>query len=1044
MKTLFRYFASNHTFAWLFTIMFIAFGIKSVLTFNRDMFPDADFGTVIITTFYMNASPEDIELNITNKIEDNIKGINGIDFYTSVSLESQSVVTVVLDPDYDDQDEVKTKIREAINRINDFPNDLEDLPEIRSLDTSVFPLMLIGLSSNSASYEELRQEAKLLENELLNLSEITSVEKISFLDKEMQIDVNPKKLTFYELSINAISQAIQIRNQRSSLGTLETTNTEENLFTNAEMKTKKAVENLILRSTFSGELIRLKDVATIKAGFEDESVITHVNGKKAIGFLVNKSGSADILDTAGKIKAIINKKNQEYNNTPDSSFELMYGNDYSKYVKNRFAVVKSNGSAGLFLLLIVLALFLNWRASFWVAISIPVTILGTFTLLPFFIDHIDILSLAAMIVVMGVVVDDSIIVSENIIRHREMGESPLEAAMNGVNDVFKPVVTTILTTFIAFAPMFIIPGIIGKFIIVIPLVITIALFVSLLEVTIALPAHLVPSIKGIPAITNQTKPSRFIKIKERFKKLIRSSLNFRYLNLLFFIILLVSALMIARTMDLVFFPSDDAEEFNIKLEMKKGTPLEKTALKTLEIETIISQLSSDEIMSYVTYIGQRGRDIERSVTKRFSTIEVYLTPFSQRKSKRTAQQIVEELRNKTNQITGVNDIEYNVEQGGPPAGKPVEIRIKALTDNDRSIATSTLISLLKTSFDNKVTDINRNDELGKDQIELIINYEAVSRFGLSISTVMQTVSTAFRGSILTSSQLDDEKLYYRIQLDKFFRNDINSLYSLPISNAQGRLIRLSDVVTFKKRAGVPNYYHYDGDRTTTITANLEGKSYTPLNVQRALERLLKDSPNLLPHGVQLDFGGESEETANSFRELGITFMIALVGIFLLLVLLFNSLSLPFLVLLSVPFGIIGIIFAFFFHGEPLGFMAMIGSIGLTGVLVNDSLVLMYRINQLRKRFPDDDVKNIIAEATSDRLRPIFLTSLTTVVGVMPIAYGLAGASDPFIAPLGLTLGWGLFFSTPLILFLLPTFYMINVDLYRLSSRIMNSLKTIVR
>jgi len=193
-------------------------------------------------------------------------------------------------------------------------------------------------------------------------------------------------------------------------------------------------------------------------------------------------------------------------------------------------------------------------------------------------------------------------------------------------------------------------------------------------------------------------------------------------------------------------------------------------------------------------------------------------------------------------------------------------------------------------------------------------------------------------------------------------------------------------------------------------------------------------------GVQLDFGGQSEETINSFRELGITFMIALVGIFLLLVLLFNSITLPFLVLLSVPFGIIGIIFAFFFHGEPLGFMAMIGSIGLTGVLVNDSLVLMYRINQLRQENPDEDIRNIISIATSDRLRPIFLTSLTTVVGVMPIAYGLSGASDPFIAPLGLTLGWGLVFSTPLILLLLPTFYMINYDIRQGISSLVRTIK----
>ena len=525
MKAIFEFFVKNHIFATLFTVMIILLGVNTVRTLQRDTFPDVDIGEMQITTLYPGASPEDVELNVTNKLEDELKNVTGVDRMGSTSRENRSFISVMIDPDVKDAEKVKTDIREAVGRVTDFPEEVTQSPFIYENKTSLFPIIEVGITGD-LSYEEMREIAKQFEKKLKAVPGVSFLEKYGYRAREIKVEVSPKAMDRYQIPLREIIQAIRARNIRMTGGTFESFTSEKNVVTLAQFRKPSEVGDVIVRSSFEGPLIKVKDLAIVREDFEDETIISHMEGRKAISFIVYKSEGADIIRTAKAVKKLIRKESEKYAFAPEKepegidrfkgsingfikkyikrekveetkmywlkygSVRIMYSNDLSYYVQNRFRIVLTNGAIGLVLVVLMLSIFLSLRTAFWVAMGIPVAILGTFFLLPFFNSFLDGISLTALILVIGIIVDDGIIISENISRRRELGDSPLKAATEGVREVFLPVLTTVLTTFIVFFPMFFMKGMIGKFIFVIPLVVSLALFVSLFESVFALPAHL--------------------------------------------------------------------------------------------------------------------------------------------------------------------------------------------------------------------------------------------------------------------------------------------------------------------------------------------------------------------------------------------------------------------------------------------------------------------------------------------------------------------------------------------------------------------------
>jgi len=1020
MKAFFRFFVERHILATLITIMIILLGISTLKDIKRDSYPNVSYGVMNIMTRYPGASPEDVELKVTNKIEEELKSVSGIDKVTSFSMENVSVINVQIDVNESDQDEIKNEIREAVAKVTDLPKEVTESPRVTEIKVSLIPIIEVGLTGNGDGdipYGELRNLAKIFEKKLKDVPGVSRVDRFGYRAREIKVEVSPSAIDKYQIPMGEIIAAIQRRNIQGTSGSFESYTSEKDIVTLAQFRNPMEVGNVIVRTTFEGPIIEVKDLAIIKDGFEDERILSRLDGKSAISFNVYKSESADVIRTCDAIKTLIEKENE---NVPEN-VEIIYANDYDRYVKNRFDVVLTNGIIGFILLVLILPLFLSFRIAFWVAMGIPVALLGTIFMLPLFDVYLDSVTLMGIILVVGIIVDDAIIIGENITSHREKGKSPIDAAVDGIHEVFRPVVTTILTTFLVFAPMFFMTGMMGKFVFVIPLSISLALFISLGEAIVALPAHLAHGMHKQSA--KKQNNNWFNTLSKAYRKVMDGILKIRYVLVLVFLIALLSAFWYANNyMKFVLVPSDMADRFYIYTKLPIGTSLKANSDKVEEIEKVLNELPKEEVASFVSRIGINYlNDFVYAENENCAMMSVDLTPYSHRS--RTANQIVEELRDKTDNLKGFKEINYRVETGGPPVGRDVTIRLAGSDDLLRKNLTDSVVSFLSNM--NGVKDITRDDTPGKEQVVIKIDYKKLARLGLTVSDVARNVRIAYDGEIVTSLRYGDEDVDFRVMLQEKVRRRIRYLRDLRIPNNRGRLIPLKEVAQLRAGPGPSDYRHFDGDRTIMVEANVDKNILTPVEVTQSVFdnfNLDKDWP-----GMRFILGGEAMETGKSMESLFRTLLIAIIGIYFLLVLLFNSLTQPFLVMIAIPFGVTGVIAAFGFHGEPFGFFSVLGIIGLSGVVVNDSLVLVNHINELKQAQPETPVRELIAEGTSNRLRAIIITTVTTVVALLPLAYGFGG-TDPWMAPMALALGWGLLFASPLTLVLVPCLFMIGQDI----------------
>jgi len=646
-------------------------------------------------------------------------------------------------------------------------------------------------------------------------------------------------------------------------------------------------------------------------------------------------------------------------------------------------------------------------------------------MLPLFDSYLDSITMTAMVLVLGIIVDDAIIIAESIYQHYEKGVTPVEAAVAGMQEVYKPVLTTILTTAIVFVLMFFMPGTLGKFVYVIPLVVILALLVSLVESTMALPAHIVAGMKQNHGSTRRQR--YFDMLRKAYAKLLARMLVWRYLLVGLFILLLSGSLFIAtRYMDFILFPSSTAERFTVLIETPVGSSLQATSDRTREVERLVSSLNKEELDSFVTRVGTFG-DIGSSERENNAAVFVSLTPYADRK--RPADEIVESLRKQTDNMEGVERIYYKVDGGGPPVGRPITIRVVGVNDTQRTHLADDIVAYLHTLDGTK--DIERDDKAGKSQVVIKFDYDKLARVGITVSDVARNVRIAYDGEVVTSVRYGDEDVDFRVIFNENVRKEPESLAKLLLPNPNGNLTPLHKVARFVAAPGPANFTHYKGDRTITVSGDVDQALTTPLKVSQAVLKHFNIDRDY--HGLSLVIGGEAEESQKSIKELIAIMVVAVIDIYLLLILLFNSIWQPVMVLMAIPFGLVGVIIGFFLHSEPLGFLGMIGAIGLTGVVVNDSLVLVSHVNELRKREPSLSLLEVVAEGTSHRLRAVLLTTFSTVAGLLPLAYGIGGA-DPSMGPMALALGWGLLFATPLTLVLLPCLYIIGADLHSLITR----------
>ncbi len=1019
MESIFRYFIKNNRLTFLITLVIVLGGYFSYSGMNLDLMPKVDFGQTIITSIYPGASAEDVERHVTNKIEDQLKSVSGIKKTISSSIENSSFVQIWIDPNVRDIKQVNEDIKNAVDNIVDFPSAMDKRPVVKSLDSSIFPVIEVGISAN-IPYKDLWELAHTYEKRLKAITGVSHLESYGYNAKEVQIEVSSKKLDQYQIGLAQIVGAIQNRNQRSSSGALLSYSEEKSVVTRSEFRHPMEVSDVIVKSSFEGFQVKVKDLAIVSEGFEKPRVLSRSNGKDSINFIVYKTEYADITETVKDIK----KMSDEFL-AQNKNIEIIYSNDTAKIVSNRFWVLVSNGIQGLLLIWIVLSLFLSFDISLWVSLGIPVSLAGVLIVLNIMGFSLDAVSLSGMIIVLGIMVDDAVIVSENIHRHRtELGKSPLDAAIDGLKEVAHPVVATVLVTICAFGPMFFMKGLMGKFIFVIPLVVTVSMAVGVLEALFLMPSHLIHGLeKGVNFESKRMK--WYFWMKNHFHQSLLKVLAHRKKVVIgFFVFLSLTYVFAFNFMDFILFPNSTAERVFVHLEVPAGSSLEANLDKTKEVEKIIGRLPKDEVLSFVTRIGVHTSENEFPKTSNnLTTIEMNLLPFGERK--RTASEIVEILKKDLKNISGFDSITYEMIEGGPPMGSPIGLKIVGVNDNERNLMADEVFNYLKTIPG--VKSIDRDDKKGKSELRIDLNYAETSKLGIDIPAVSNTLRMAYDGLEVTEGRFNGQDVGFRVILEKDARSGEKRIENLKVVNDMGRLIPLGQLAKFEtNHDSVGEILHYNGETAITISGDIEKGVTSSLDVTNLVVNKFKNSDKF--KDARIIVTGEAEETVESLESLGITFIIALFAIYFILVHLFDSFIQPFYVLLAVSFGTIGVTFTFFLHGEPFGFMAVLGVVGLSGIVVNDAIVLVDFVNNLRKTKLDRPIENIVAEGAADRLRQGLVTTVSAMVGVLPMAYGIGGA-DVFMVPMALAMGYGLLFAVLMNLYILPCVYLTGEEVF---------------
>jgi multidrug efflux pump subunit AcrB len=1023
MKRIFEFSVHQRMFINLLTVFVIAWGIAAVFSVKRDIFPNVTLDLVIVNASYPGATPQEIEKLITIPIEKELKEVGDVKEMTSASIEGISTILIEIEPDAESKDKVIDDIQRAVDRAEDLPADMKEKPVVIELKTKDHPVLQVSIAGDMPE-AELIEHARALETKILDIPDIARVERMGWRDQEIWVEVDPDKADEFYIGINQVVAALKGQNVSIPGGSLIAGSRESLLRTSGEFDSAAGVKPVILRANELGHWVQVQDIARVSDDFEPHKIIHRTDGHRAINLVAVKKERGDVLQVVEQIRNIAS----EYQKTAPPGLKISIVNDFSVYVKRRLDILQTNGLAGMIMVMFFLFLFMSWRSALVTLIAIPTSILATFIYMYYAGYTLNMLTMAALIIVLGMLVDNATVINDNFHRHFDAGMPAEEAAVKGAHEVWAPVFTSTLTTIAAFAPLMFMSGIIGKFVRFLPIIINVALIASLIEAFVVLPSNLI----SFERVGNHARfkwlargplSERFMRLTERYARVTDRLVRMRYrvigvAALVFAVLLFIGV----KVVPFVLFPQRGIDAFFIHVKAPVGTPLEETERLIVPIEKAVESLPKDEWDDYVTQIGttqQDSNDIEGGQATHIGQVQVILKPEADRAM--TADEIIERLRKDTASVPGFEEITFTKVRAGPPVGKPVMARIR----NEDLTLLDGIADELKAFLAGVpgVSDIRDDFERGKDEMRVIVDEKQATRADLGVEDVALAVRAAFEGAIATSIKRSEEEIDVRVRYPDAWRYREGALDRVKISNMAGDLIPITGVARFEEVPGISGIKHVDRKRTVTVTANVDEKNATSVGVTKQLMSKFKDIAVKHPE-VSLKFGGEWEKTQESMRDLLFAVSVAVFLIFIILAFEFQSMMQPFIVMLSIFYGFAGVSLAFFLHREPTSFLALVGTVGLSGVVVNNSIVMIDFINKgLAEGL---SVHDAVVRAARRRLRPIFLTTVTTLLGVIPLAYGIGG-QDPFLKPMALAFGWGLVFATICTLFLTPCVYMVVDD-----------------
>lgn len=1014
---------------------------------KQEVFPEFALDVVTVSVAYPGASPSEVERAVTTTIEEAVRGVDGVKEVSSTSSESGASVVVRLLLNAN-KDRALADIKAAVDRITTFPQDAERaVTSLVAFRNRVVSLVLYG----DASEKALRALAERTRDELLQNKNITVVELAGVRPLEISVEVDREKLREYGLTLAQVASAIRAANVELPAGGIKTDTGEILLRTKQRRDYGRDFGSIAVRSMADGTQLKLSDIARIDDSFADTDQEAWFNGKRAAMVQVFRVGSETPITVSDSVRQYV----KDHAESLPGGVKLSVWDDRSVMFRERIDLLMRNARLGLLLVLFSLGLFLEIRLAFWVTMGIPISFLGALLFLPNGNISINMISLFAFLVTLGIVVDDAIVVGEAVYKRQRDGLPLGKAAVAGVRDVATPVIFSVLTTIVAFSPLLFVPGTMGKFFRNIPVVVILVLAISLLESLLVLPAHLshenpiaafmrrmVAGVFGKNlgpfgwVARQQQRFSAWVegKIEDSFVPGLNVVVRNRYISLAVGFAVLVASfgLIAGGRINFTFMPKIQMDVVFAQLEMPYGTPVSQSKTHMLRMvkaaEDVLAQHGGFEknargIFSQVgaSNFGGMGGPGRRGggAGSHVSEIAVLMVSMDQRSI--TARDFSDKWRDRIGDVPGADKLRFRFTSGAS-AEAPISIRLSHTNVKKLERAAGQLAARIR-GFAG-VKDIDDGVSLGKTQFDFELKPEARA-LGITEVDLARQVRASFFGAEASRQQRGRDEIRVYVRLPKDQRKSVFDLESLLIRTPSGGEVPLGVAARIKRGRAYTQIKREDGRRTITVEGDVvEGKA----NANKIMSELKRDAiPPLMASypGLQWSLGGQQRAQADSLKSLGTGFLMALIVMFALMAIPFKSYSQPLIIMTSIPFGIVGAIGGHLLMGYDLSILSMMGLVALSGVVVNDSLVLISAINDFRAK--GSGLVEAVVAGGARRFRPIILTSLTTFVGLAPMIFETSMQAR-FLIPMALSLGFGVLFATVIVLLLVPCIYLVLEDI----------------
>ena len=1030
MHGLINWFARNSVAANLLMLFIIGWGLTTLFTrIPLEVFPSFELARVNVSVPFRGATPSEVEEGVTIKVEEVVQDIVGIKQITSTASENSGLVSIEVAKGFD-TDKVLDEVKQRVDGISTFSEEVgTPVITVPQRVREVISVVVAG----PLPEKELRILASRVRDELEALPNVSSVEVSGARSFELAIEISQASLARYDLTLAGVAQAIENSSLDLAAGAISTAGGEVLLRTRGQAYDVQDFSNIVVLSRPNGTRVTLGDLASITDGFEEGGLTQRYNGQNSIEIDVFRTGLQSAILVADDVKQYLTEAQARM----PHGVTIGYWRDRSRTVKARMNTLTKSALQGGFLVIILLTLFLRFWVAAWVFIGVPVSILGGIALMPLLGVSLNLISMFAFILVLGIVVDDAIVTGENIYTHMRKKKDRVQAAIDGTNEVAVPVTFGVLTTVAAFTPLLLIEGVRGQIFAQIPLIIIPVLLFSIIESKFVLPSHM-----SHLNFHKETKPNIFARIQHRiadgfewcidrlYQPVLAAALRNRYLVLSLFVggAIIVFSLVSAGHIRFIFFPRVQSEIARANLEMPAGTPFEVTeahvqrmtdAVKRLQAKHVDPETNESVIESILSTAGSSGG---RAKGSNLGRVLFEITPPEERTLDITSRELVAEWRREIGDIAGAKNLSFRAELGR--GGSPIDVELSGLNFDVLNSASARIKSALAQYPG--VIDISDTFEGGKQEIQLNIK-PAASQLGVSLSDIASQVRIAYLGSEVQSIQRNRDEVKVYVRYPKEERASIDQLERLSIRTPAGNSVPLDSVASIDVGRGFAQIRRVDRRRTVNVQADVNKATANVEGIKRDLTELAAELEQEFPD-LRISLEGEAREQRESFGSLKTGLIFVLMVIYALLAIPFKSYLQPLLVMVVIPFGVVGGVLGHMLMGMSLSVMSYMGMLALIGVVVNDSLVLVDWVN--RQRAKGIELFDAVKGAGLARFRAVILTSLTTFFGLIPLIFETSTQAQ-FLIPMAVSLGYGILFATIVTLILIPVNYLVLEDIKRL-------------